>query len=70
MSTKAKVLLGYLAIALASALYLSLWGPSAYRGFAYNLGSGLIWPVVLFPGLGKLLGGLILLAVIGVLLAT
>lgn len=70
MSTKAKVLAAYFAIALVFAIYMSIWGASAYKGFFYNLGMGIVWPVVMFPGLGKLIGAVILLGVIAVVLAT
>jgi len=33
-----------------------MWGRYAYKGFFYNLGQGLIWPAVVFPSLGKLIG--------------
>jgi hypothetical protein len=65
MSTKAKIITGYLVIGLLTAIYLSIWGASAYKGFAYNAGSGLVWPLVIFPGLGKIIGGIILVAIIG-----
>ncbi|WP_454690554.1 hypothetical protein [Achromobacter aloeverae] len=47
------------------ALYGWLFGEYSYKGFAYNLGRGLVWPVSIFPSLGPILGGIILLVVIG-----
>jgi predicted membrane-bound spermidine synthase len=40
-----------------------------YRSFAYNLGRGLIWPVILLPVLGKIIGAIIIVAVVLTLLA-
>ena len=44
---------------------VTLFGGAEGRGFAYNLGRGLIWPAVVFPGLGKFLGGLLIVAFCG-----
>lgn len=60
MSTKAKLISAYLAIAVLFALYGWMFGSNSYKGFAYNLGTGIVWPVMLFPGLGKVLGAGIL----------
>ena len=54
----------YLGIAVLFALYGSLWGETQYQGFFYNLGRGLVWPVLLFPALGKVVAGVLLLVVI------
>jgi hypothetical protein len=70
MSTKAKILTAYFSIGLLYAIYAAIWGVNAYKGFFYNLGGGLIWPVMLFPGLGKIFGAVILLVFIGAVLAT
>lgn len=56
MSTKAKIISVYLVIGVLFALYGWLFGDNSYKSFAYNLGTGVIWPVMLFPGLGKIIG--------------
>ena len=70
MSTKAKILLAYLAIGLVYAVYLTIWGATAHKGFFYNAGLGLVWPLVIFPGLGKIVGAAILLLFVGALVAS
>ena len=57
----------YVALIAVFAIYGTMWGDYAFRGFGYNLGRALIWPTILFPSLGKLLGGIVLLAVIAAL---
>ncbi|MGF6727768.1 putative membrane-bound spermidine synthase [Paraburkholderia sp. GAS41] len=39
-------------------------GATHYKSFAYNLGRGLIWPVVMIPALGKIIGAIVLVAVV------
>ena len=53
---------------LIAAICFDIWGRYAYKGFFYNLGQGLIWPAVVFPSLGKMIGGLIWIVVIFCLL--
>jgi len=60
MSKKAKIISVYLAIGVLFALYGWLFGDNSYKSFAYNLGTGIFWPLVMFPGLGKLIGAGIL----------
>jgi hypothetical protein len=60
---------GYLIIGVVTAIYGSIWGEMHYRSFAYNLGRGLIWPVILFPVLGKIIGAFIIVAFVLTLLA-
>jgi len=62
---KQKAVSAYFLVALLFALYGWLFGAAKYRGFFYNLGQGVVWPVTVFPALGAFLGGLIILAVIG-----
>jgi hypothetical protein len=57
----------YVALIFVFAIYGNWWGDYAYKGFMYNLGRSLIWPAILIPGLGKAIGGLVLLGVIGFL---
>lgn len=55
----------YAALIVVFALYGTWWGDYAFRGFAYNLGRAFIWPAILFPSVGKAIGGLVLLAFVG-----
>lgn len=68
MSKKAKIICIYLAIGVLFALYGWLFGDNSYKSFAYNLGTGIVWPIMLFPGLGKILGAGILALFVGLVL--
>lgn len=57
----------YVVLIFVFAIYGNVWGDFAYKGFAYNLGRSLFWPGIIFPSLGKALGVLVLLAVVGLL---
>ncbi|MES2183969.1 MAG: hypothetical protein V4505_05430 [Pseudomonadota bacterium] len=65
MSTKRLLIYGYLGIALLFALYFTFFGSNP--GFFRGLGQGLVWPAVLFPGIGKLIGGVVLLVFLAVI---
>ena len=54
----------YLAIAVLFAIYGTYWGDHAYRGFFYNLGTSLVWPAVIFPALGNVIGGIVMVVVV------
>ena len=69
MSTKAKIILAYLGVALICLIYLAIWGASAHRGIAYNLGAGLVWPLMI-PGVGKFVGSIVLVLIIGAILVS
>ncbi|CAE6768316.1 hypothetical protein [Paraburkholderia domus] len=60
MSIRRKLIGAYLGIAVLFGLYGSMFGLYSYRGFMYNLGRGLVWPTILFPAVGHLIGGLII----------
>ena len=60
MSTKQKIIAAYLVIALCFAAYGALFGSHASRGFFYNLGMGVVWPAIIFPSLGWIVGGIII----------
>ena len=62
---KVKIIVTYLVIGLFVALYTWLFGDTAHKSFMYNLGGGFVWPAVMFPSLGKVIGGLILAGFIG-----
>lgn len=58
----------YFVLALITAIYQAVWGAQAWRGLAYAIGQGLVWPAVWFPSLGSIIGGLIWIIIIVVLL--
>lgn len=63
-----QVLIGlYALIGVVFALYKH-FGTYDTHGFAYHLGQGVIWPAVMFPSIGKAIGGVIMLVVIGAIL--
>jgi hypothetical protein len=60
-----RVVLGLYALCVVVfAIYGNWWGTFAYKGFAYNLGRALIWPAIILPGVGKIIGVAILIAFI------
>ncbi|HHA1257654.1 TPA: hypothetical protein ACOEEM_002301 [Enterobacter asburiae] len=58
----------YCVLALITAIYQAVWGTQAWRGLAYAIGQGLVWPAVWFPSLGSIIGGLIWIIIIVYLL--
>lgn len=61
------VLSVYVLLIFVFAIYGNWWGAYAYKGFFFNLGRSLIWPVILFPSVGKAIGLLVVLVVVGLL---
>jgi hypothetical protein len=57
----------YAVIGILVTLYEWLFGSNAYKGLGYALGQGVVWPAVLFPGVGKAIGGLVWIVVVIVL---
>lgn len=55
----------YCSIGLFFAVYQHFWGHQSYKSFAYHLGQGLVWPAVMFPSVGKFIGGMMILLFIG-----
>ncbi|OUY07433.1 hypothetical protein [Acinetobacter populi] len=55
----------YFGIGVLYAIYQHFWGQYNYKPFGFNLGQGIFWPAMMFPGVGKFIGGLLILAVIG-----
>ena len=55
----------YLGIGVLFAVYQHFWGQYSYKPFMFNLGQGLVWPAMLFPSVGKFIGGVLLLLIIG-----
>lgn len=64
MKVRHWMLLIYIVIGVFFGIYGWLFGSQGYKGFAYNLGMGIVWPAIIFPGLGKLIGGLIVVALV------
>ena len=56
------LIISYFFIGLLFAVYGYHFGEYAYRGFAYNLGMGIVWPAVLFPSFGRAIGGFIMVS--------
>lgn len=60
-----KYLIGLYTLAIVPfALYGTFWGEYAYKGFAYNLGRSVLWPTIVFPVLGQILGAIVLVGVL------
>ena len=51
----------YLVIGVFFAVYQHFWGQYNYKSFAYNIGQGFVWPAVMFPVVGKIVGGILIL---------
>jgi len=64
---KAGLISVYLVIGFFFAIYQHFWGQYNYKPFTYNLGQGLVWPAVMFPTVGKIVGGILILCLVGFL---
>lgn len=64
-SIKSWLISGYFIMGLLFAIYQHFWGQYSDKSFAYNLGQGVVWPAVMFPSVGKVIGGILLLLIIG-----
>ena len=51
----------YLVIGFFFVIYQHFWGQYNYKSFAYNIGQGFVWPAVMFPVVGKIVGGVLIL---------
>ena len=56
---------GYAILIVVFAIYGTWWGDYAFKGFWFNFGRAMIWPVIVLPGLGKLIGAALLLGFVG-----
>ncbi|MCH4249242.1 MAG: hypothetical protein LKF82_15720 [Acinetobacter populi] len=65
---KAWVISGYFIIGFFFAVYQHFWGQYNDKSFMFNLGQGLVWPAVMFPSVGKFIGGVLILLIIGTLI--
>lgn len=61
------VLSVYVLLIFVFAIYGNWWGAYAFKGFGFNLGRAVVWPVILFPSLGKVIGGLVVIVMVGLL---
>ena len=59
---KAMLIAAYVVIGILTGIYGSIWGQYDYKGLAYNMGRGLMWPVVMFPSFGQVVA-LVVIAV-------
>ena len=64
---KAALIGGYLVIGFFFAVYQHFWGHYNYKSFMYNIGQGIVWPAVMFPSVGKFIGGVIILIIIALI---
>lgn len=61
---------GYFLVALLYGVYAHFWGPEPFRSFAFHLGQGLVWPAAMFPALGKVIAGIVILIFIAVVMSS
>ncbi|ENX07033.1 hypothetical protein F4U02_12065 [Acinetobacter haemolyticus] len=64
---KTGLISAYFVIGFFFAIYQHFWGQYSYKSFAYNIGQGLVWPAVMFPTVGKIIGGILILCLVGFL---
>jgi hypothetical protein len=62
MSLKRKLIYGYLIIAVLFVIGTLIFGTAPHNTIAVGIGNGLVWPAVMFPGFGKVIGALLLIA--------
>ena len=66
---KEKIISTYIGIAILVGLYEWFFGASKYAGFFYNMGRGFVWPTIMFPALGQIIGGIIwFVVIVGILI--
>lgn len=70
LTTRQILITAYLVIAMGFTVYESLFGAENYRGFFYNFGKSLVWPFLVFPILGKIVGSILLLVIIGAVIVS
>jgi len=54
----------YVLMIFVFAIYGNWWGDEAYKGFAANLGKAVVWPVIIFPVLGKIIGAILMVGMV------
>ncbi len=65
MTLKTKLIAGYGIVGLLVLFYQWLFGPGV--GFGVALGKAIVWPAVIFPSLGGIIGAVLLLAVLAII---
>lgn len=55
----------YVAMIFIFAIYGTNWGSHASSGFMYNFGASILWPIKIFPALGEIIGGIVIVGAIG-----
>lgn len=61
MDIKQKLISAYLILVIAFATYGTFFGDFSNHGFFFNLGRGLLWPAIILPSLGWLIGAIIII---------
>ena len=64
---KAWLIGGYFIIGFFFTVYQNFWCQYSYKSFAYHIGRGIVWPAVMFPSVGKFIGGVIILIIIALI---
>lgn len=54
----------YGATVVIALIYLETFSRYSHHGFAANLGKAVVWPAVMFPSLGRLIGGVVTVVLI------
>jgi hypothetical protein len=57
----------YVIIGIIYTFYSWIYGDTAHKGFFYNLGIGLVWPAAMFPVIGKIVGGIIIVGLVALI---
>ena len=60
----------YLLVGILYALYGWMFGDTAHKSFLYNVGVGLVWPAAMFPVVGKIVGGIVIIALVALVALT
>ena len=53
---KKQLIIGYLAIAFLLSILMWLFGEDSYRGYAYNTGKAIVWPISIFKSTPEING--------------
>lgn len=67
MKFKHKLIIAYFGFGFLFSIYSWMFGDTAHRSFAYNLGMGLVWPAVMFPVVGQIIGVIIMISIIAII---
>ena len=57
----------YLVIGFFFAIYQHFWGQYNYKSFAYNIRQSFVSPAFIFPTVGKIIGEILILCLVGFL---